>query len=45
MLALNHDLSNFTNGSFDEIYTMETFVHADDPLKVLRNFYRLLRSR
>lgn len=22
---------------------METFVHADDPLKVLRNFYRLLR--
>lgn len=39
-----HDLSDFADGAFDGIYTMETFVHADDPLKVLRNFYRLLRS-
>lgn len=38
-----HDLADFPNGSFDGIYTMETFVHADDPVKVLRNFYRLLR--
>ncbi|KAJ9601866.1 hypothetical protein H2200_013639 [Cladophialophora chaetospira] len=38
-----HDLSNFTGGTFDGIYTMETFVHADDPIKVLRNFYDLLR--
>lgn len=38
-----HDLSEFNDTSFDGIYTMETFVHADDPLKVLRNFYRLLR--
>lgn len=42
-LADYHDLSNFTDGSFDGIYTMETFVHADDPSKVLHNFYRLLR--
>jgi 2-polyprenyl-3-methyl-5-hydroxy-6-metoxy-1,4-benzoquinol methylase len=38
-----HDLADFSNGSFDGVYTMETFVHADDPLKVLQNFYRLLR--
>ncbi|KEF52212.1 uncharacterized protein A1O9_11839 [Exophiala aquamarina CBS 119918] len=38
-----HDLAGFSNGSFDGIYTMETFVHAEEPFKVLRNFYRLLR--
>ncbi|KAJ4332534.1 hypothetical protein N0V95_009638 [Ascochyta clinopodiicola] len=38
-----HDLSAFTNASFDGIYTMETFVHADDPIKVLNNFMRLLK--
>lgn len=38
-----HDLTDFPNNSFDGIYTMETFVHADDPLKVLRTFYRILR--
>ncbi|KIW31680.1 hypothetical protein, variant 2 [Cladophialophora immunda] len=38
-----HNLTDFPDGSFDGIYTMETFVHADDPVKVLRNFYRLLR--
>ena len=38
-----HDLSTFGNSSFDGIYTMETFVHADDPLKVLQNFQRLLK--
>ena len=38
-----HNLPDFADGSFDGIYTMETFVHADDPLKVLRNFHRLLR--
>ncbi|ETI21523.1 hypothetical protein G647_07870 [Cladophialophora carrionii CBS 160.54] len=38
-----HNLTDFDDGSFDGIYTMETFVHADDPLKVLQNFYRLLR--
>lgn len=38
-----HDLSDFLDESFDGIYTMETFVHADDPRKVLRNFKRLLK--
>jgi len=38
-----HDLSSFADASFDGIYTMETFVHADDPPKVLKNFYRLLK--
>lgn len=38
-----HDLQDFEDDSMDGIYTMETFVHADDPLKVLQNFYRLLR--
>lgn len=37
-----HDLTDFPDSSFDGIYTMETFVHADDPAKVLRGFYRLL---
>jgi len=40
-----HDLpsTQYPNGSFDGVYTMETFVHADDPREVLRNFHRLLR--
>ncbi|KAK1073135.1 hypothetical protein LTR74_002101 [Friedmanniomyces endolithicus] len=40
-----HDLpsTQYRNGSFDGVYTMEIFVHADDPRKVLRNFHRLLR--
>ncbi|KAH5376209.1 hypothetical protein HBI48_004780 [Parastagonospora nodorum] len=35
-----HNLSQFPDASFDGIYTMETFVHADDPIKVLNNFNR-----
>jgi sterol 24-C-methyltransferase len=38
-----HNLTSFVDNSFDGIYTMETFVHADDPVKVLQNFYRLLK--
>lgn len=38
-----HDLSRFPDNSFDGIFTMETFVHADDPVKVLKNFYRILK--
>lgn len=38
-----HDLSQFPDASFDGIYTMETFVHADDAIKVLDNFKRLLK--
>ena len=37
-----HDLSSFNDTTFDGIYTMETFVHAD-PIKVLSNFHRLLK--
>lgn len=38
-----HDLSDLGDASFDAIYTMETFVHADEPVKVLGNFYRVLK--
>ncbi|KAJ5972717.1 uncharacterized protein N7479_002635 [Penicillium vulpinum] len=38
-----HHLESFTDGSFDGVYTMETFVHATDPQGVLRNFFRVLR--
>ncbi|OCL15074.1 S-adenosyl-L-methionine-dependent methyltransferase [Glonium stellatum] len=37
------NLIDFPDGSFDGIYTMETFVHADDPVKAIQGFYRLLR--
>lgn len=37
-----HHLNIFTNGTFDGVYTMETFVHATDPELVLRNFFRVL---
>ena len=33
----------FSGSSLDGAYTMESFVHADEPTKVLRHFYRLLR--
>ncbi|KAK4543014.1 hypothetical protein LTR36_006012 [Oleoguttula mirabilis] len=38
-----HDLVDFEDGSLDGVYTMETFVHADDPLQVLRNFMHILK--
>lgn len=38
-----HHLDSFAVGSFDGVYTMETFVHATDPQVVLRNFFRVLR--
>lgn len=38
-----HNLTDLESGSFSGVYTMETFVHADDPVKVLKNFYRLLK--
>lgn len=37
-----HNLS-FENSSFNGVYTTETFVHASDPKKVLREFYRVLK--
>ncbi|KAF2724785.1 S-adenosyl-L-methionine-dependent methyltransferase [Polychaeton citri CBS 116435] len=38
-----HDLAEFGGSTFDGIYTMETFVHADHPQQVLQNFMRLLK--
>ena len=38
-----HDLSAFSDGSFDAVYTMETLVHAADPQAALREFFRVLR--
>ncbi|KAH8655372.1 methyltransferase type 11 [Xylariales sp. PMI_506] len=39
-----HDLQPLgADGTFDGIYTIEAFVHATAPLKVLENFLRLLK--
>lgn len=38
-----HHLEAFKDGTFDGVYTMETFVHATDPEMVLNNFFRVLR--
>ncbi|KAI0812139.1 S-adenosyl-L-methionine-dependent methyltransferase [Xylaria sp. FL0064] len=38
-----HNLDPLKSESFDGVYTMETFVHATDPQKVLKGFYRLLK--
>ncbi|KAJ5594402.1 uncharacterized protein N7459_000610 [Penicillium hispanicum] len=38
-----HHLDSFVDGTFDGVYTMETFVHATEPQVVLRNFFRVLR--
>ncbi|KAM5453043.1 hypothetical protein McanMca71_007774 [Microsporum canis] len=42
-LADYHNLTQFADNSFDGVYTMETFVHADDNMRVLQNFYRILK--
>ncbi|KAJ5501540.1 hypothetical protein N7453_006357 [Penicillium expansum] len=38
-----HHLDSFADGTFDGVYTVETFVHATKPQDVLRNFFRVLR--
>ncbi|KAI1773348.1 S-adenosyl-L-methionine-dependent methyltransferase [Hypoxylon cercidicola] len=38
-----HHLESFAAESLDGVYTMETFVHATDPMAVLAGFYRILR--
>ena len=38
-----HHLEGFADASFDGVYTMETLVHSTDPLKVLREFRRILK--
>ncbi|KAI0430886.1 S-adenosyl-L-methionine-dependent methyltransferase [Xylaria sp. FL1042] len=38
-----HHLDAFQDASFDAVYTMETFVHATDPERVLAGFFRVLK--
>ncbi|KAI0458299.1 S-adenosyl-L-methionine-dependent methyltransferase [Xylaria acuta] len=38
-----HHLDGLDVESFDGVYTMETLVHATDPEKVLRGFFRVLK--
>ncbi|KAI1162738.1 S-adenosyl-L-methionine-dependent methyltransferase [Nemania serpens] len=38
-----HHLDGLADESFDAVYTMETFVHATDPERVLRGFFRVLK--
>ena len=38
-----HNLEGIRDGSFDGIYTMETFVHATDPDRAVEEFFRVLR--
>ena len=38
-----HDLGSFEDNSFDGVYTVEAFVHATDPQKALREFFRVLK--
>lgn len=40
---MSYDTLNFPDNSFDAIYTIETFVHAENPGKVLKEFYRVLK--
>ena len=38
-----HHLETLATESFDGVYTMETLVHATDPLQALKGFFRILR--
>lgn len=38
-----HHLESLDEESFDGVYTMETLVHATEPMAVLAGFYRVLR--
>ncbi|KAH6724239.1 S-adenosyl-L-methionine-dependent methyltransferase [Leptodontidium sp. MPI-SDFR-AT-0119] len=38
-----HHLDAFADGSFDGVFTMETFVHATDPEAAAAEFFRVLR--
>lgn len=39
----NYEILDFDNDSFDGAYTMETLVHAGDPIQAMREFYRVLK--
>ncbi|KAL9583036.1 MAG: hypothetical protein Q9212_002940 [Teloschistes hypoglaucus] len=38
-----HHLKDMADESFDGVYTMETLVHASDPVKAMSEFYRVLK--
>lgn len=38
-----HQLDWIPDASLDGVYTMETFVHANDPIQVLREYFRVLK--
>ncbi|POR39060.1 Methyltransferase type 11 [Tolypocladium paradoxum] len=38
-----HHIETLPTASYDGVYTMETLVHATDPLQVLRGFFRILQ--
>ena len=38
-----HNLDGFIDNSIDGVYTMETLVHATDPDKAIREFFRVLK--
>jgi sterol 24-C-methyltransferase len=38
-----HNLKEFEDGCFDGVFTMETFVHATDTAKAVKEFFRVLR--
>ncbi|KAH9216001.1 S-adenosyl-L-methionine-dependent methyltransferase [Leptodontidium sp. 2 PMI_412] len=38
-----HHLNAFADGSFDGVFTMETFVHATEPEAAAAEFFRVLR--
>ncbi len=40
---MSYEELQFPLASFDAVYTMETFVHASSPKKVLDNFYMILK--
>jgi SAM-dependent methyltransferase len=40
---MNYENLDFDGGIFDEVYTMETLVHAGDPNQTTSEFYRVLK--
>lgn len=43
LYKMNYEDLSFEDGVFDGAYTLETLVHADDPDRAMREFYRVLK--
>lgn len=41
--VMSYENMHFDDSTFDGAYTMETFVHSDNPERALREFYRVLK--